>query len=89
MNRRQKAVGYHHESMMGGGKIVEVIDPPDSRGIYRAKVSVNGIEKIPVSTFFQRIGTELKFLMQLTKLMKINALLTVNQVYMQEGLLRV
>ncbi|MCL9634744.1 MULTISPECIES: EndoU domain-containing protein [Priestia] len=54
MNRRQKAVGYHHESMMGGGKIVEVIDPPDSRGIYRAKVSVNGIEKIPVSTFFPK-----------------------------------
>ncbi|MGA6841440.1 T7SS effector LXG polymorphic toxin [Priestia megaterium] len=54
VNRRQKAVGYHHESMMGGGKVVEVIDPPDSRGIYRAKVSVNGIEKIPVSTFFPK-----------------------------------
>ncbi|MCQ9282527.1 T7SS effector LXG polymorphic toxin [Priestia aryabhattai] len=54
VNRRQKAVGYHHESMMGGGKVVEVIDPPDSRGIYRAKVSVKGIEKIPVSTFFPK-----------------------------------
>ena len=54
INRRGQAVGYHHESMMGGGKIVEIIDPPDSRGIYRAKISVKGINKTPVSTFFPK-----------------------------------
>ncbi|MHA2960521.1 EndoU domain-containing protein [Priestia megaterium] len=54
INRRGKAVGYHHESMMGGGKIVEIIDPPDSRGIYRAKISVKGINKTPLSTFFPK-----------------------------------
>ncbi len=32
-----KAVGYHHESMMGGGEIVRITHAPNSAGVYRAK----------------------------------------------------
>ncbi|WP_248278528.1 hypothetical protein [Bacillus sp. DNRA2] len=31
INKKSKAVGYHHDSMMGG-KIVEVTDPPNKYG---------------------------------------------------------
>ncbi|MGM2832910.1 hypothetical protein ACS2TZ_29370 [Bacillus cereus group sp. Bce025] len=37
-----KAVGYHHESMMGGGEIVRITHAPNSERVYRAKVKVDG-----------------------------------------------
>ncbi|MGE7219248.1 T7SS effector LXG polymorphic toxin [Priestia koreensis] len=49
-----KAVGYHHESMMGGGEILNMLAPPDSRGIYKAKVAVKGKRKDAPSTFFPK-----------------------------------
>ncbi|MCM3005575.1 EndoU domain-containing protein [Priestia koreensis] len=54
VNHRRKAVGYHHESMMGGGEILNIIAPPDARGIYRAEITVNGRRKNGPSTFFPK-----------------------------------
>jgi len=51
INKKRKAVGYHHESMMGG-KIVEVTDPPNKYGVYRAIVEIEGKNKKVPSTFF-------------------------------------
>ncbi len=51
INKKSKAVGYHHESMMGG-KIVEVTDPPNKYGVYRAIVEIEGKNKKVPSTFF-------------------------------------
>src|SRR5699024_7740337 len=42
INRRKKAVGYHHESMMGGRIIPGTETAPDKNGVYRAKVIVDG-----------------------------------------------
>ncbi|WP_053403410.1 EndoU domain-containing protein [Priestia koreensis] len=54
INKRGEAVGYHHESMMGGGEILYMTAPPNSRGIYQAKIAVNGEEKSAQSTFFPK-----------------------------------
>ncbi|WP_342578358.1 T7SS effector LXG polymorphic toxin [Psychrobacillus sp. FSL K6-2843] len=51
INKKSKAVGYHHESMMGG-KIVEVTDPPNKYGVYRAIIEIEGKNKKVPSTFF-------------------------------------
>ncbi|WP_342566712.1 EndoU domain-containing protein [Psychrobacillus sp. FSL K6-4046] len=51
INKKRKAVGYHHESMMGG-KIVEITDPPNKYGVYRAIVEIEGKNKKVPSTFF-------------------------------------
>ncbi|MDL5041993.1 EndoU domain-containing protein [Heyndrickxia coagulans] len=53
VNKKRKAVGYHHESMMGG-KIVEVTDPPNQYGVYRAIVEIEGKNKKVPSTFFPK-----------------------------------
>ncbi|WP_268869210.1 EndoU domain-containing protein [Heyndrickxia acidiproducens] len=42
INRRMKAVGYHHESMMGGKVIPGTETKPDKNGVYRAKVEIEG-----------------------------------------------
>lgn len=47
-----KAVEYHHESMMGGGEIVRITHAPNSAGVYRAKVKVDGETKNALSSFF-------------------------------------
>jgi len=54
INRRDKAVGYHHESMMGGKIIPETETLPDINGVYRANVEISGIRKIAKSSFFPK-----------------------------------
>ncbi|WP_061464719.1 T7SS effector LXG polymorphic toxin [Peribacillus simplex] len=54
INRRGKAVGYHHESMMGGKIVPGTEETPDINGVYRAKVEINGVMKIAKSTFFPK-----------------------------------
>lgn len=54
LNRRKRAVGYHHESMMGGKIIPETKTPPDKNGVYRAKVVIDGKEKVVPSSFFPK-----------------------------------
>ncbi|MFP3380632.1 EndoU domain-containing protein, partial [Bacillus sp. SIMBA_069] len=49
-----KAVGYHHESMMGGKIVPGTEEAPDINGVYRAKVEINGEMKIAKSTFFPK-----------------------------------
>src|SRR5699024_1924769 len=39
--KKKKAVGYHHESMMGGKIIPETKTAPDKNGVYMAKVEIN------------------------------------------------
>lgn len=53
-----KAVGYHHESMIGGGEIVRITHAPNSAGVYRAKVKVDGETKTRFLHFPLRIGIE-------------------------------
>ncbi|MBU5468210.1 EndoU domain-containing protein [Virgibacillus sp. MSJ-26] len=52
VNKRKKAVGYHHESMMGGKIIKDTKTQPDKNGVYRARVVINGKEKRLPSSFF-------------------------------------
>uniref|UniRef100_A0A7U3YGC7 Bacterial EndoU nuclease domain-containing protein n=1 Tax=Geobacillus sp. (strain Y4.1MC1) TaxID=581103 RepID=A0A7U3YGC7_GEOS0 len=55
INKRGKAVGYHHESMMGGGKIVPGSESLcNCHGVYFANVEVNGVKKQVPSTFFPK-----------------------------------
>ncbi|WP_412094180.1 EndoU domain-containing protein [Bacillus atrophaeus] len=54
INKRGKAVGYHHESMMGGKIIQGTEKTPDKNGVYMAKVEVDGVKKIADSSFFPR-----------------------------------
>ncbi|MGE7219250.1 EndoU domain-containing protein [Priestia koreensis] len=54
VNRRGRAVGYHHESMMGGGEVLSITHPPVARGIYQAEITVNGRRKDGISTFFPK-----------------------------------
>src|SRR5699024_2008362 len=52
INKKKKAVGYHHESMMGGKIIPGTKTKPDKNGVYMAKVEINGTKKKPSSSFF-------------------------------------
>ncbi len=54
INRRGKAVGYHHESMMGGKIIPGTEKAPDKNGVYEAKVEIDGKRKVAKSSFFPR-----------------------------------
>ncbi|QNF30000.1 T7SS effector LXG polymorphic toxin [Metabacillus elymi] len=54
INRHGKAVGYHHESMMGGKIIPGSESIPDKNGVYKAKVEINGIRKKATSSFFPK-----------------------------------
>ncbi|WP_255295588.1 WXG100 family type VII secretion target [Bacillus cereus] len=54
INKRGKAVGYHHESMMCGKIIPGTESVPDKNGIYRAKVEIDGVEKVAKSSFFPK-----------------------------------
>ncbi|MEC1542711.1 EndoU domain-containing protein [Bacillus halotolerans] len=54
INKRGKAVGYHHESMMGGKIIQGTEKKPDKNGVYMAKVEVDGVKKIADSSFFPK-----------------------------------
>ncbi|MCR4385090.1 T7SS effector LXG polymorphic toxin [Bacillus amyloliquefaciens] len=54
VNKRGKAVGYHHESMMGGKIIPGTEKKPDKNGVYMAKVEVGAVKKIADSSFFPR-----------------------------------
>ncbi|MGE7219252.1 EndoU domain-containing protein [Priestia koreensis] len=54
INSIGNAVGYHHESMMGGGEILRMLTPPNRRGIYKAEIAVHGKRKDAPSTFFPK-----------------------------------
>ncbi|WP_260287070.1 T7SS effector LXG polymorphic toxin [Peribacillus aracenensis] len=54
INRRGKAVGYHHESMMGGKIVSGTEKKPDKNGVYMAKVEIDGVKKIADSSFFPK-----------------------------------
>ncbi|MDM5221313.1 T7SS effector LXG polymorphic toxin [Peribacillus sp. NJ11] len=54
INRRGKAVGYHHESMMGGKIVPGTEKKPDKNGVYMAKVEIDGVKKIADSSFFPK-----------------------------------
>ncbi|MDY0943335.1 EndoU domain-containing protein [Priestia megaterium] len=54
INRRGKAVGYHHESMMGGKIIPGTEKEPDKNGVYEAKVEIDGKRKVAKSSFFPK-----------------------------------
>ncbi|WHY39731.1 T7SS effector LXG polymorphic toxin [Bacillus velezensis] len=54
VNKRGKAVGYHHESMIGGKIIPGTEKKPDKNGVYMAKVEVGAVKKIADSSFFPR-----------------------------------
>ncbi|MGG4263798.1 T7SS effector LXG polymorphic toxin [Peribacillus simplex] len=54
VNRRGKAVGYHHESMMGGKIVPGTETRPDRNGVYRATVEINGVRKNVDSSFFPK-----------------------------------
>ncbi|MCC8304133.1 T7SS effector LXG polymorphic toxin [Bacillus sp. ICE1] len=54
VNKRGKAVGYHHESMMGGKIIPGTEKKPDKNGVYMAKVEVGSVKKIADSSFFPK-----------------------------------
>ncbi|PGD89755.1 hypothetical protein COM47_00570 [Bacillus wiedmannii] len=54
-NRNREPGGYHHESMMGGGKIKPGTESPPNRfGVYTAEIEVNGVLKGSPSTFFPK-----------------------------------
>lgn len=57
LNRRNKAVGYHHESMMGGQIIPETKTKPDKNGVYRAEVNIQGKKNKFLPHSFLNIGT--------------------------------
>ena len=59
VNKKRNTVGYHHESMMGG-KIIEVTDPPNQYGVYRAIVEIEGKGKRVPSTFFPKNWNRVK-----------------------------
>ncbi|CAG9611989.1 Ribonuclease [Bacillus rhizoplanae] len=52
INSKGSAGGYHHVSMMGEGEILNITKQPNKYGVYEAKVTVNGVVKVPTSTFF-------------------------------------
>ena len=54
INKRGKAVGYHHESMMGGKIIPGTEKVPDKNGVYVAKVEIDGVRKVADSSFFPK-----------------------------------
>ncbi|MDP9739366.1 UNVERIFIED_ORG: putative ribonuclease toxin of YeeF-YezG toxin-antitoxin module [Bacillus sp. B2I3] len=54
INRRGKAVGYHHESMMGGKIVPGTETRPDRNGVYRATIEINGVRKNVDSSFFPK-----------------------------------
>ncbi|MCC8380458.1 EndoU domain-containing protein [Xenorhabdus sp. PB30.3] len=75
INRKGNAVGFHHEAgigYQGKARIAEIIDPPNSKGIYRGRIEIfnsqtgKWVQKGPESTFFplswdrQKIISEIK-----------------------------
>jgi hypothetical protein len=61
INKRGKAVGYHHESMMGGS-ILKVVRQTNPLGLYEAEIYVGGIAKDHPSTFFPKDWNRIKVL---------------------------
>ncbi|MGG2016112.1 EndoU domain-containing protein [Bacillus sp. S10(2024)] len=54
-NRYREPGGYHHESMMGGGKIKPGTESTPNRfGVYTAEIEVSGVPKSSPSTFFPK-----------------------------------
>ncbi|MDC2864642.1 EndoU domain-containing protein [Bacillus sp. BP-3] len=54
-NRYREAGGYHHESMMGEGKIKPGTESTPNRfGVYTAEIEVSGVPKSSPSTFFPK-----------------------------------
>ncbi len=66
INRRGEAVGYHHRPNgvdPPGARVVRVVQPPDSNGVYRARVTLRDrasgawIPKKVASTFYPDVMT--------------------------------
>ncbi|WP_241680261.1 EndoU domain-containing protein [Metabacillus mangrovi] len=62
INKRGKAVGYHHESMMGGRVIPGSEKLPDKNGVYMAEVEIDGVRKVADSSFFPKEWNRVKVL---------------------------
>jgi len=58
MKKKGQVEGFHYEGAPNratdGTKVLKITQPPDARGIYKAKVEVRGKEKEHQSTFFPR-----------------------------------
>jgi len=61
INRHGEAVGYHHRPSgmdPNGARVLQIIQPPDPKGVYRARVSIRDpatgawVRKKAPSTFF-------------------------------------
>lgn len=61
INKRGRAVGYHHESMMGGKIVPGTETKPDTNGVYRAKVEIDGVKKKQHQVSFQKNGIVFKY----------------------------
>jgi len=49
-----KAVGWHYEPSSTTGRIVSIVRPPNSQGVYEAVVEIGGVLKNDTSTFFPK-----------------------------------
>ncbi|MEC1582471.1 EndoU domain-containing protein [Bacillus subtilis] len=71
INRKNKAVGYHHKSMMSGSRIIPGTEEvPDINGVYRAKVEVKGVKKVAKSSFFPKEWDRVKVYNTISKAYK-------------------
>lgn len=59
INRNNQAVGYHYEGLKSAkAKLIEsTTSKPNALGIYRSKITINGVEKKAYSTFFPKKWT--------------------------------
>ncbi len=75
INRRGRAVGFHHEGSighLGKARVTQVTTPPNAHGVYKGKVEIfdstsgQWVQKGPESTFFptswnrQKVMTEVR-----------------------------
>ncbi|WP_206194070.1 EndoU domain-containing protein, partial [Serratia microhaemolytica] len=83
INRRGRAVGFHHEGSIGHqgkARVVEITKPPNELGIYQAKVEVfnpatgRWVAKGPESTFFPKHWSRAKVLSEV-KAAKANSVM--------------
>ena len=56
--KTKKAVGFHYEGLDGvDGKVLEIIEPPNKYGVYKAEVKIAGKVKNGTSSFFPKDWT--------------------------------
>lgn len=49
-----KSVGWHYEPSSTTGRIVSIVQPPNTQGVYEAVVEIGGVLKTNTSTFFPK-----------------------------------